>query len=277
MVRNALDHGLEPPDERVAAGKPRQGRVRLAASHHSGHILVEVSDDGRGLDPDRIFRKAVERGLVTASATLTAQEILELIFEPGFSTSQVVTELSGRGVGMDVVKKSIERLRGRVEIRSELGHGTCFQLRVPLTLAIIDALVVRSGLERYIVPLFAVREIIGGGTQELRRVEGRHEVTLVRERVIPVLRLDSLLGRPRPQSTTAGRGQVLVIAEAEGKRFGLSVDEVIGKQQVVIKSLGDWLGRLRGIAGGAILGDGSVGIILDLQGLVAKEAHALSA
>jgi len=281
MVRNAVDHGLENPEDRVKAGKPGEGRIRLSATHESGNVVIEVSDDGRGLDRDRILRKAIERGLVKEQAQLTPAEILDLIFEPGFSTSEQVTSISGRGVGMDVVKREIEKLRGRVEVRSEPGKGTTFLLKVPLTLAIIDALVVKHGENRYILPLFTVREILRPGGQTINTVEGRNEVVLVRDRVVPVLRMETLLG-DSVLSLRGGRARttdesVLVVVESGTRRVALAVDEVLCKQEVVIKSLGDWIGRVRGVAGGAILGDGGVGIILDLDGLMGKEGYGLAA
>jgi two-component system chemotaxis sensor kinase CheA len=281
MVRNAVDHGLESPADREKAGKPPEGRIRLAATHQSGHVVIEVSDDGRGLDQDRILRIAIERGLVKERAQLTAAEILDLILQPGFSTSAQVTATSGRGVGMDVVRREIEKLRGRVEVRSELGRGTTFLLRVPLTLAIIDALVVRHGHSRYVLPLLTVREILKPGGQTINTVEGRGEVVLLRDRVVPVLRMETLLG-DSVLSGSDGRVRtteesVLVVVEAGTRRMALAVDEVLGKQEVVIKSLGDWMGSLRGVAGGAILGDGGVGIILDLNGLMGKEGYGLTA
>lgn len=281
MVRNAVDHGLEKPADRERAGKPPEGRIRLSATHQSGHVVIEVSDDGRGLDQERILRKAIERGLVKEQAQLTPAETLELIFEPGFSTSEQVTAISGRGVGMDVVKREIEKLRGRVEVRSEPGKGTTFLLRVPLTLAIIDALVVKHAHNRYILPLYTVREILKPGGQTINTVEGRNEVALLRERVVPVLRMEALLGESvrslRDGELRPTEEMVLVVVEAGARRVALAVDEVVGKQEVVIKSLGDWMGRVRGVAGGAILGDGSVGIILDLDGLMGKEGYGLAA
>jgi two-component system chemotaxis sensor kinase CheA len=275
MVRNSVDHGLEPPSARVAAGKPAQGKVRLSASHQSGHVVIEVSDDGRGLNSERILKKAIDRGLVKEGALLGQAEILELIFEPGFSTSEKVTEISGRGVGMDVVKREIEKLRGRVEVRSEQGAGTTFYLRVPLTLAIINALVVRQGADRYILPLFAVREILPPG-QKINTIEGRNEVCLLRDRVVPIVRLEKVLGRLHGEERDSAEASMIVI-ENGPKRVALAVDEVVGKQEVVIKSLGDWLGRVPGVAGGAILGDGTVGIILDLDAIVGREGYALAA
>lgn len=275
MVRNAVDHGLEPPAGREAAGKPAEGRIRLSAQHQSGHVVIAVSDDGRGLDQERILRKAVERGLVKEQAQPSPAEILGLLFEPGFSTSEQVTAISGRGVGMDVVKREIEKLRGRVEVRSEPGKGTTFLLRVPLTLAIIDALVVRHGRNRFILPLYTVREILKPRGQEINTIEGRYEVALLRDRIVPVLRMEALLGEcPSGRATS---DSILVVVEAGPRRVALAVDEVIGKQEVVIKSLGDWMGRVRGVAGGAILGDGSVGIILDLDGLMGRDGHGVAA
>lgn len=281
MIRNAVDHGLEFPADRELAGKPVEGRIRLSAAHQSGHVVIEVSDDGRGLDQERILRKAIERGLVKEQAQLAPAEVLELIFQPGFSTSDQVTAISGRGVGMDVVRREIEKLRGRVEVRSEAGMGTTFLLRVPLTLAIIDALVVKHCNHRFILPLYTVREILKPGGQTINTVEERHEVALLRDRVVPVLRMEGLLGES-VASWHDGRRRtseesVLVVVEAGTKRVALAVDEVLGKQEVVIKSLGDWMGRIRGVAGGAILGDGSVGIILDLDGLVGKDGYGLAA
>lgn len=247
----------------------------MSASHQSGHVVIEVSDDGRGLDSERILRKAIERGLVKEGASLGQSEILDLIFEPGFSTSEKVTEISGRGVGMDVVKREIEKLRGRVEVRSEQGVGTTFYLRVPLTLAIINALVVRQGADRYILPLFAVREILPPG-QKINTIEGRNEICLLRDRVVPIVRLENVLGRSPGEGRDTTAASIIVI-ENGPKRVALAVDEVVGKQEVVIKSLGDWLGRVSGVAGGAILGDGTVGIILDLDAIIGREGFGLAA
>lgn len=279
MVRNAVDHGLETPEARVAAGKPAEGTIRLSATHQSGHVVIEVSDDGRGIDPDRVLKKAMERGLVKEQAQLSQAEILDLLFEPGFSTAEQVTAISGRGVGMDVVKREIEKLRGRVEVRSEPGKGATFLLRVPLTLAIIDALVVKHGANRYILPLFVVREILKPGGQTINTVEGRHEVALLRDRIVPVMRMETMLGESvsGPGGRRPTEDSVLVVVEAGPRRVALAVDEVVGKQEVVIKSLGDWMGRVRGVAGGAILGDGSVGIILDLDGIMGREGYGLAA
>lgn len=265
MVRNAVDHGLEDPEERAAAGKPPVGTVRLSACHQAGHILIELADDGRGLNREKILAKARERGLIDNAANLPDQEVHSLIFRPGFSTAEKVTDVSGRGVGMDVVRKQIQKLRGRVEIRSVPGAGTTFILKLPLTLAIIDGLVVSVGEERFIVPLFSVREVLRPTEEMVNTIEGRSEMALVRNHLVPIVRLYRRFS-VKPKSEDPCQG-VLVISETAQKVFGLMVDELIGKQEVVIKNLGETLKNLPGIAGGAILGDGRVGLVLDTDGL----------
>lgn len=266
MVRNAVDHGLESPEARLAVGKHPVGKLRLAASHRAGHVVIEVSDDGRGLDPGRIRRRAIERGLVSNDAELSTAELLELIFLPGFSTADRVTDLSGRGVGMDVVQRQIERLRGHVEVRSEPGVGTSFFLRLPLTLAVIDGLLVRVGDLRYIFPLFAVKEMFRPAPGSITTLENLQEVALVRGHPVPVLRLRDLLGLGGERAGAAN--SILVLTEWTGRPCCLMVDEILGKQEVVMKSLGDWFGHMRGVSGGAILSDGTVGLILDPEGLL---------
>jgi two-component system chemotaxis sensor kinase CheA len=270
MIRNSVDHGLEAPGEREQTGKPSTGKVRLAASHQSGNVLIEISDDGRGLNRTKILKKAIERGLISADANLPVDKILELIFEPGFSTADQISDVSGRGVGMDVVKKQIQKLRGRIEIRSEPGIGTTFLLRFPLTLAIIDGLTIRISGERYILPLHCVQEIFRPEADSIYRVKGTQEVVLVRDRVIPLLRLYQLLGRT-PERTDPYSG-ILISIELEGRRYCLLVDELLGKQEVVIKNLGEYFSAIPGVSGAAILGDGCVGLILDLEGLLSKES-----
>ncbi len=269
MVRNAVDHGVESPEERLAAGKPAAARVTLRASHHSGQILIEIADDGRGLDRQKILRKAVEKGLVEEGAELSDNDVYNLIFQPGFSTASRVTDVSGRGVGMDVVRKHIQKLRGRIEIRSEPGRGTVFSIKLPLTLAIIDGLVVGVGGRRYIVPIYAVREMLRPSPEQVTRVENRGETVLVRERLLPLVRLHRVFG-VEPRSAEPSES-LLIVAEAEEKLFCLMVDDLIGKQEVVIKSLGESLGTIPGIAGAAILGDGRVGLILDLAGIYFRQ------
>ena len=265
MVRNSLDHGVETPAEREAAGKPPLARVILRASHQAGHIVIEVGDDGRGLDKDRILRKAVERRLTEPGAQLSEHDLFHLIFQPGFSTAEQVTDVSGRGVGMDVVRRQIHKLRGRIDIRSTAGVGTTFLLKVPLTLAIIDGLVVTVGAERYIVPLFAVREMVRPTEDMISTVQGRAEMALVRGMLLPMIRLYRRFGvKPTNEDPTRC---LLIVSEGAGRKFCLMVDGLIGKQEVVIKGMSEMLQGIEGIAGGAILGDGRVGLILDLEAL----------
>ena len=265
MVRNALDHGIELAAERERSGKSATARMLLKAQHQAGQVVVEVTDDGRGLDADRIRAKAIEKGLISSGDELTESEIQNLIFAPGFSTADQVTNVSGRGVGMDVVRRHIEKLRGRIEVRSTPGKGASFLLKLPLTLAIIDGLVVGVGEERYIVPLFSVRELLRPGPDTIWTVEQRGEMALIRGSLLPVVRLYRRFGlKPRSEDPIES---VLVVAEVETQRFCLLVDELIGKQEVVIKSLGEMFRNVPGIAGGAILGDGRVGLILDVERL----------
>lgn len=272
MVRNSLDHGLEGPQERAAAGKSPEGTLVLSASHQAGHILIEITDDGRGLNTEKILKKAREKGLVAEGQNLSDNEIYFLIFEPGFSTAEVVTDVSGRGVGMDVVRRQIQGLRGRIEIRSARGRGTTFLLRLPLTLAIIDGLIVGVGAERYIMPINSVREMLRPTPEMIFTMEGRAEMAMVRGELLPIVRLDRRFaiegGRQNPSEA------LFVVVEAQGRRFCLLVDEMLGKQEVVIKSLGDTFRQISGISGGAILGDGRVGLILDVNGVLREKANA---
>ncbi|HTQ53347.1 MAG TPA: chemotaxis protein CheA [Bryobacteraceae bacterium] len=272
MVRNSLDHGIEDTAARAAAGKHPVARIGLKACHQAGHIVIEISDDGRGLDARRIRAKALERGLAANPERLSDSEVFHLIFEPGFSTATQVTDVSGRGVGMDVVRKQILKLRGHIEIQSAAGVGATFTLKVPLTLAIIDGLVVGVGAERYIVPLFAVREMFRPAAESVFTVQNRNEMVMVRGSLLPVVRLyRKFATKPRSEDPCAS---LLIVAEGDGRRFCLMVDELIGKQEAVIKSLGSTFKHVAGVAGGAILGDGRVGLILDLAGLVKERAHA---
>jgi two-component system chemotaxis sensor kinase CheA len=263
MIRNATDHGIEPPEERRAAGKNPVARIGLKAYHQAGHIVVELSDDGRGLSREKILKKAVERGLIQKGATLSDKEVFNLIFEPGFSTAEQVTDVSGRGVGMDVVRLKIVKMRGQVDIESQPGKGTTFFLKLPLTLAIIDGLVVGVGNQRYIVPIFGVREIFRPTADCIFTVENQSEMIRVRKNLLPVVRLHRRFNvAPKSEALTDG---VAIVAESLGRRFCLIVDELVGKQEVVIKSLGETFKRIRGLAGGAILGDGKVGLIIDMD------------
>jgi two-component system chemotaxis sensor kinase CheA len=272
MVRNSLDHGLEGPEERVAAGKSAEGTLLLSASHQAGHILIEITDDGRGLNTDKILKKARERGLVPEGQNLSENEIFFLIFEPGFSTAEVVTDVSGRGVGMDVVRRQIQGLRGRIDIQSVRGRGTTFLMRLPLTLAIIDGLIVGVGQERYIMPINAVREMLRPTAEMIFTMEGRAEMAMVRGELLPIVRLNRRFGiegaRQNPWEA------LFVVVEAQGRRFCLLVDEMLGKQEVVIKNLGDTFRQVSGISGGAILGDGRVGLILDVNGVLREGTNA---
>lgn len=263
MVRNAVDHGIEAPGDRLARGKSEHACVILRAQHRAGQVVVEIQDDGRGLDRQKIAATAIARGLIASTDGLTENEIHNLIFQPGFSTAAAVTNVSGRGVGMDVVRRHIEKLRGRIEIRSVPGEGTTFSLKLPLTLAIIDGLVVTVGAERYIVPMFSVREMFRPKPDALWTVEERGEMALVRGSLMPVLRLYRRFAvTPRSEDPLES---VLIVVEVEGRRFGLLVDDLIGKQEVVIKGLGELFKDVGGISGGAILGDGRVGLILDMD------------
>lgn len=265
MIRNSIDHGLEPPAEREAAGKPPTGRVSLAAYHQSGLIVVELSDDGRGLNRAKILKKGREKGLIGDRSEISDSEVYNLIFEPGFSTAAKVTDVSGRGVGMDVVKRNLTKLRGRVDIQSVEGKGTTFCLKLPLTLAIIEGLIVGVGGERYIVPIYTVRELLRPTREALSTVQAREEMVMVRGSLLPMVRLHRCFQvEPRSQDPTEC---LLIVAETLGKRFCMMVDELIGKQEVVIKSLGEALKQVTGISGGAILGDGRVGLILDMDGI----------
>jgi two-component system chemotaxis sensor kinase CheA len=265
MVRNAIDHGVELPEVRQAAGKNPTACVRLSAYHKAGQIVIEIGDDGRGLARDKILSKAREKGLITDGSQLSDSEVFHLIFEPGFSTADQITDISGRGVGMDVVRKNIQKMRGRIDIQSKPGEGTAFFLKLPLTLAIIEGLVVVVGEHRYIVPLFAVKEMLRATPDLLSTVRGQDEMALVRGRLLPIVRLARRLDvQARSQNICEG---LLIVAECEGKQFCLLVDDLIGKQEVVIKSLGEVLKNVNGVAGCAILGDGRVGLILDMAGV----------
>jgi two-component system, chemotaxis family, sensor kinase CheA len=266
MIRNAIDHGLEDPADRGAKGKPELGTIRLSASHQRGGIVIRIQDDGRGLHRERILDTAIERGLVKASENLTDSEIFSLIFLPGFSTVEKITELSGRGVGMDVVRRNIENLRGKIEIRSLQGRGTTFTILLPLTLAIIDGLLVGVGNDRYIIPTLSVRESFRPKPGMVSAVHEQGEVISVRGRQTPLLRLSRYLGTPS-RAINPEDGIVIVVESGESAR-GLLVDALIGKQEVVVKSLGGAFSKQNILAGGAVLGDGGVGLILDVDTLV---------
>jgi two-component system chemotaxis sensor kinase CheA len=266
MVRNSMDHGLEPRDRRLAAGKREVGQLSLRAFHQGGSIVIEIADDGAGLNTERIVAKAVANGLIASGDTLSPSEIHQLIFAPGFSTAEQVTEISGRGVGMDVVKRNIEALRGRIEIETAAGKGTTFSIKLPLTMAILDGLLVQVAAERFVIPTFAIRESLRPLPSQVHTLNGVPRLIQVRDELLPLVWLSDLF-RLEAMVKDAAEGTVVVLEEA-GRRIGVVVDALIGKQEVVVKSLGAAFAGVRGVAGGAILGDGRIGLILDAHGIV---------
>src|SRR5215470_2283958 len=266
MMRNAIDHGVEPPEGRRAAGKPATAELRLSAFHRAGFIVVELADDGAGLDADRIRARGVKLGLVPEDAELEPEEIYQLIFQPGFSTAVKVTELSGRGVGMDVVRRNVEALRGRVDIQTARGKGTTFSIQLPLTLAIVDGILMGVGSERFVIPTFAVQESFRPQPEQVQSVHEQARMVQVRDRLYPLLHLGEVFGIAGARQRIS-EGTVIVCHDS-GRAVALAVDELIGKQEVVIKGLGEMFRDVRGIAGGAILGDGRIGLILDTGGLL---------
>ena len=266
LVRNSIDHGIESPQVRAAAGKPASGTVHLDACHRGGNIAVEVSDDGAGLDKERILSKAQERGLVGPNDVLTDEQINDLIFLPGFSTAEKTTDVSGRGVGMDVVRRNVKELGGKIELRTERGKGSRFIITLPLTLAIVDGQSVAVGSETYIVPLISIVESMQLKTSNVSRLSGRGEVFSFRGDYLPIIRLHELYGvEPHTRNLQEG---LVVVAEGDGRRVGLFVDDLLGQQQVVIKSLEANYGHVEGVSGATILGDGSVALILDVPGII---------
>ena len=269
MIRNAVDHGIELPKDRGAANKDEEGQLSLSAYHQGGSIVIEIQDDGRGIDRDKVFEKARAKGLVPADAnpqTMSDGEVFNMIFLPGFSTAEQVTDLSGRGVGMDVVRRNIEALRGKIEIESTLGEGTTFRMRLPLTLAIIDGMIVRVGKSRYVVPTLSIEQSFRPDLDDVHHVVDRGECVRVRGAVLPVYRLKELFGQ-RDGADALEEG-ILVVVEVDGQRSCLFVDEIVGQQQVVIKSLGMSRDRVVGLSGGAIMTDGRVALIIDVSTLV---------
>jgi len=275
MVRNSVDHGIETPDVRVANGKPEAGTVKLSAYHSAGSVVVEIEDDGKGLDKEIILAKGIERGLVDPGTKLSNREIHNLIFEPGFSTAKEVTDVSGRGVGMDVVKRNIESLRGQAEIQSEMGKGSIFKMSLPLTLAIIDGMVVRVDEERYVIPTVSIIRSVKPEPADISTVLNQGQMLSLQGGLIPLFKLSTLYNL-NGGSNGNGNGhdnELVVVVEDDNQQAGFIIDELIGRQQVVIKSLGDTMREIPGIAGGAIMPNGRVGLILDVGGLV-KHANA---
>ncbi|MCB9879645.1 MAG: chemotaxis protein CheA [Planctomycetes bacterium] len=269
MIRNAIDHGIEAPAARGAIGKDQEGSLSLSAYHQGGSIVIEIADDGRGIDRAAVIDKAISKGLLPADVNqqaLTDSEVFNMIFMPGFSTAAQVTDLSGRGVGMDVVRRNIEALRGKIEIDSALGKGTTFRLRLPLTLAIIDGMIVRVGQSRYVVPTLSIEQSFCPAAEDVHVLVDRGECVDVRGSVLPIYRLKHVFAqRDGKEDLTAG---ILIVVEADGQRSCLFVDEIVGQQQVVIKSLGMPRDSVPGLSGGAIMTDGRVALILDVGTMV---------
>lgn len=267
MLRNSMDHGIETPEERRKKGKPEKAKIFLRAFHRAGSVVVEVEDDGKGLDKKTILNKAIEKGLAKEDQSYSVQETFQFIFLPGFSTAKVVTDVSGRGVGMDVVKRNIETLRGSVEISSEIDKGTCFTIKLPLTLAIIDGMTIKAGNETYIVPTLSIVESIKPKKDQVDKMVGRGEVIKVRGELHTLVRLTNLFngGSERADVT---EGIVMIVEDMLGKKVGMYVDKIVEQHQVVIKNLGGAMKNIPGVSGGAIMSDGNVSLILDVGGIV---------
>jgi two-component system chemotaxis sensor kinase CheA len=265
MIRNAIDHGLEPSEDRKRAGKSEKGTIRLSAYHKGGNIVIEIEDDGRGLDTMAILEKAVKQELIDADAVLSDKEIFMLVMKPGFSTAQAITDISGRGVGMDVVKKAIEAMSGRVDIESVQGKGTTVIITLPLTLAIIDGMLVRIGADRFIIPTMAILESFRPRREDYFTVEDRGEMLMFRKHLIPLIRLNEICGVAMEHEDVWNN--IAIVVESNKQQRALLIDELLGKEEYVIKSLGETLKNIKGLAGGAIMGDGTVGLILDIGGL----------
>ena len=270
LVRNSVDHGIELPEERLAAGKPAHGTLTLRAYHQGGNIVIEVADDGKGLDRSKILAKATERGLKVSEA-MSDQEVWLLIFEPGFSTADKVTDVSGRGVGMDVVKKNILALGGSVELESATGHGTRVIVRLPLTLAIMDGMSIAVRGDTYIIPLASVVELLQPGSREIKTVSGQGRVVEVRSEYLPVVSLSEVFGGESREADD--KESIMVIVEVDGAKTALLVDELVGQHQVVVKSLEANYRRIPGISGATIMGDGRVALIMDIAALVKLARH----
>ncbi|RLA59739.1 MAG: chemotaxis protein CheA, partial [Epsilonproteobacteria bacterium] len=267
LIRNSLDHGIEMPADRLAAGKPEMGTITLEAYHRGGQIVIEVRDDGKGLNKDILRTKAIEKGLIEESTVLTDKQIYELIFMAGFSTAEQLTDVSGRGVGMDVVRRNIQSLGGNIEIISELGKGTTIAIHLPLTLAILDGQSIAVGDERFIIPLGSIVESININKDMINRVAGKGETFRLRDEYLPIVRMHEIFDVKTAKATKLTEGLVVVV-DGQGMRCGLFIDDLLGQQQVVIKSLEANYRKVEGVSGATILGDGSVALILDIPGLV---------
>lgn len=273
MIRNSCDHGIERPEDREKAGKPRKGTICLTAEHEGNHIVIRIMDDGRGMNAEVLKNKALEKGIITReqAAQMGEQEAFNLIFAAGFSTAEKVTNVSGRGVGMDVVRTNIQKLKGTIHIESQVGRGSVFTIKLPLTLAIIQGLLIRIREEIYALPLSSVIEVVSSDDNQISTVH-QSEVIRIRDQVYPLLRLSSLLKIPQKPDAEREGGYVVIIGLAE-QRIGLVVDELLGQKEIVVKSLGDYLEEVRGIAGSTILGDGRVIMILDIGDVFHSAYH----
>lgn len=266
LIRNAVDHGLETPAQRLAAGKPAEGRIHLRAFHEGGNVVIEIADDGAGINAQRVRQKAIDRGLIAADAVMTDDEANQLIMLPGFSTAEKITDVSGRGVGMDVVKRNVEALNGSISISSTQGKGSCFRIRLPLTMAILDGLAMRLGNDVYVLPLLSVVESLRPEPKHIVHIAERGELVMVRGEPLPLIythRLFNVTGEP-----TNPCDGLVVIVEHQGRKYGIVVDELIGQLQVVMKSLEANYERVDGVSGATILGDGRIAMIVDIAGLV---------
>jgi len=266
LVRNAVDHGIESKAVRIAHGKAEKGTITLAAYHQGGNIVIEINDDGGGINRQAVFEKALEKGIVDANTTLSESQVFDLIFEPGFSTAKELSDISGRGVGMDVVKKNIQSLGGRIQIESEQGKGSQFKVYLPLTLAILDGQLVKVGSEVYIIPLVTIVESLQVKEQLVNRVSGDMVLYRLREDNVPIIPIYSLFNIPAENKEISNA--LLVVVEADGQKVGLMVDDLLAQQQVVVKSLNENYQQVDGISGATILGDGSVAMILDIPGMI---------
>ncbi|MBU0969263.1 MAG: chemotaxis protein CheA, partial [Proteobacteria bacterium] len=272
MIRNSVDHGIEAPSDRLSQKKPSQGEILLRAYHKGGHIIIEIADDGKGLDRDKITEKAKSIGLATGGEQMTDAQVYDLILHPGFSTAKEVTDVSGRGVGMDVVKDGIEKFRGHLSIASKKGRGTKFTISLPLTLAIIDGMLVRVDNQRYVIPTISIQKAFKPGYEDCFTIEGKAEMVKDRGSLVPVIRLSEIY--------QSGEGKkpiqegLVVVVESKDEKRALLIDELLGKDEYVIKSLGKNLEDVEGIAGGAILSDGRVGLILDIHGIFSIVSRA---
>lgn len=272
LVRNSVDHGIERPEDRIAKGKPAQGKVILTASHRSGRLFIEVKDDGNGIDPERLRKKAIEKGIIKESGHLSEKQILDLVFAPSFSTKEVVTDISGRGVGMDVVKTNIESLQGEVSVTSKLGEGSVFTISLPLTLAIIEGMIVRSGNERFVIPISHIHESLRPQEKEIQRSSSIGQILLLRGEHLPAFKIAELFSR---KSELELHQMIALVVRSQGFAFSLFVDDILGKSQVVIKQLGHELSHLKGVSGSTILGDGKPALIVEPQDLVRSRLNLI--